>query len=254
MRTHKKKRTHNNRNKANKNVSKRWKKGHSCSSNPQYNEHRQKAGMGYTTSGKSTLTAAALAKLNANNEQMSVEGSEFDATSIGGNTFKTFATNFTECTNVTFNQIHRLWTSNSALHKEMLAVLAAVTEVIKENGGKESETEYFAALITALDTMNTEDSLTAATYLLSLVISKVPDAVLQKRFSDVSKKLLDLLVKNANSESTSLIKSLLRCLAALLSAQDISIWEASSTKQIYLGILAFITHNKPKVRKTSHEV
>lgn len=52
MRPHKKKRTHNNRNKANKNVSKRWKKGHSCSSNPQYNEHRQKAGMGYTTSGK----------------------------------------------------------------------------------------------------------------------------------------------------------------------------------------------------------
>lgn len=253
MRPHKKKRTHNNRNKANKNVSKRWKKGHSCSSNPQYNEHRQKAGMGYTTSGKSTLTAAALAKLDASNEQMSVEGSEFDATSIGGNTFKTFATNFTECTNVTFNQIHRLWTSNSALHKEMLAVLAAVTEVIKEHGGKESETEYFAALITALDTMNTEDSLTAATYLLSLVISKVPDAVLQKRFSDVSKKLLDLLVKNANSESTSLIKSLLRCLAVLLSAQDISIWEASSTQQIYLGILAFITHNKPKVRKTSHE-
>lgn len=40
-----------------------------------------------------------------------------------------------------------------------------------------------------------------------LPLCRVPDAVLQKRFSDVSKKLLDLLVKNANSESTSLIKS-----------------------------------------------
>lgn len=29
----------------------------------------------------------------------------------------------------------------------MLAVLAAVTEVIKEQGGKESTTEYFAALV-----------------------------------------------------------------------------------------------------------
>ena len=29
----------------------------------------------------------------------------------------------------------------------MLAVLAAVTEVIKEEGGKESSTEYFAALV-----------------------------------------------------------------------------------------------------------
>ena len=29
----------------------------------------------------------------------------------------------------------------------MLAVLAAVTEVIKAEGGKESSTEYFAALV-----------------------------------------------------------------------------------------------------------
>lgn len=29
----------------------------------------------------------------------------------------------------------------------MLAILAAVTEVIKEQGGKESTTEYFAALV-----------------------------------------------------------------------------------------------------------
>lgn len=37
--------------------------------------------------------------------------------------------------------------SNSAIHKEMLAVLAAVTEVIKEKGGTESNTEYYAALV-----------------------------------------------------------------------------------------------------------
>lgn len=37
--------------------------------------------------------------------------------------------------------------SNNAHHKEMLAVLAAVTEVIKEQGGKESTTEYFIALV-----------------------------------------------------------------------------------------------------------
>lgn len=29
----------------------------------------------------------------------------------------------------------------------MLAVLAAVTEVIKSNGGKETSTEYFGALV-----------------------------------------------------------------------------------------------------------
>lgn len=37
--------------------------------------------------------------------------------------------------------------SDSAVHKELLAVLAAITEVIKERGGTESSTEYFAALV-----------------------------------------------------------------------------------------------------------
>lgn len=41
--------------------------------------------------------------------------------------------------------------ANSAMHKEMLAVLAAVTEVIKQNGGTESSTEYYAALVILLE-------------------------------------------------------------------------------------------------------
>jgi hypothetical protein len=57
---------------------------------------------------------------------------------------------------VHFRQIHYLFfycrllknfSSNSFLHKEMLAILAALTEVIKANGGKESSTEYFASLV-----------------------------------------------------------------------------------------------------------
>lgn len=37
--------------------------------------------------------------------------------------------------------------SDSALHKEMLAILAALTEVIKERGGGQTSTEYFLALV-----------------------------------------------------------------------------------------------------------
>ena len=45
--------------------------------------------------------------------------------------------------------------AKSAGQKEMLAVLAAVTEVIKSQGGKETETEYFAALMTTLEVSQT---------------------------------------------------------------------------------------------------
>ncbi len=37
--------------------------------------------------------------------------------------------------------------SDSSLHKEMLAILAALTEVIKERGGSQTSTEYFLALV-----------------------------------------------------------------------------------------------------------
>lgn len=88
-------------------------------------------------------------------------------------TFDTFASDWTCCSNISFNKyetnVHYFITLlvhlinefslhytnrlinrfdlSSAHHKEMLAVLAAVTEVIKANGGTENTTEYFAALV-----------------------------------------------------------------------------------------------------------
>ena len=35
-------------------------------------------------------------------------------------------------------------------HLQILAVLAAITEVIKQKGGTETETEYFAALVSEI--------------------------------------------------------------------------------------------------------
>ena len=67
----------------------------------------------------------------------------------------------------------------------MLAVLAAITEVIKAEGGKETETEYFAALMTTLEVSTDEASLAAVLRLLSLVIKRVPQPVLVSRFSQV---------------------------------------------------------------------
>jgi len=72
-----------------------------------------------------------------------------DAASMAssGATFKTWATGFTNCTNASFDKVLLRANGDSAMQKEILAVLAAVTDVIKTNGGKESETEYFAALL-----------------------------------------------------------------------------------------------------------
>lgn len=60
---------------------------------------------------------------------------------------KTFATDWTDCSNMSYARFLNVFRSDSALHKEMLAVLAAITEVIKENGGSETSTEYYCALV-----------------------------------------------------------------------------------------------------------
>ncbi|KAK6185603.1 hypothetical protein SNE40_007802 [Patella caerulea] len=235
----------------------KWKKGQSSSSNPVSKKFRDAAKnrLFQKNTGPSNLTVAALAKHNEGETEidgMSVVSTE-DAKSTTAKTFSTWATNWTDCTNATFSRVHRYWASNSAMHKEILAVLAAVTEVIKQQGGSETETEYFAALMTALETADSKDSLAAISYLLNLAIKKVPAAVLKSRFSQISKQLLDYLAKYADGTSTSLTKSLLLCLAAVLRVQDQGVWNHTSTHQIYNSILTFITHKKPRIRKTAHQ-
>lgn len=54
--------------------------------------------------------------------------------------------------------------SNSVIHKEMLAILAAVAEVIKEKDGKETNTEYFGALVSYVLGIDTIDYVTILKY------------------------------------------------------------------------------------------
>nr|SVE84079.1 EOG090X00E0 [Daphnia pulex] len=134
----------------------------------------------------------------------------------------------------------------------MLAVLAAVSEVIKQEGGKETDTEYFAVLMTTLEVAETsEDSLGATLALLGMVIKRVPASVLKVKFSTSAKCLLDLLGRYIESDNSLLIRSLVGCLGVLLRNQDVSAWSSSSTLQIYDALLTFVSSPKPQVRKAA---
>ncbi|VDP30939.1 unnamed protein product [Schistosoma mattheei] len=69
------------------------------------------------------------------------------ASAISDVSFVSWASAATECTNPTFQTaLNRPW-PNTSMHRDVLSVLAAVTKTIKDNGGKESPTEYYAALV-----------------------------------------------------------------------------------------------------------
>ncbi|XP_024153489.1 RRP12-like protein isoform X2 [Oryzias melastigma] len=242
---------------------KRWKKGHSSDSNPQTNRFRQAAKSRFFSrpSGKSDLTVDAL-KLHNELQTGTLEvgtGSCKDARmeeepdEMSQRTSGTFLSGLSDCSNLTFRKVQRFWESNSAAHKEICAVLAAVTEVIRGQGGKETETEYFAALMTTLEVVDSPESQTAVAYLLNLVIKRVPAPVLMSKFSDTTKALMDIMSKQASSDSSSVLRWILSCLATLLRKQDTSVWTYPSTLQAYHGLLSFTVHSKPKIRKAAQQ-
>ncbi|XP_036402433.1 RRP12-like protein [Megalops cyprinoides] len=239
---------------------KRWKKGHSSDSNPQASRHRQAARSRFFSrpTEKSDLTVDAL-KLHNELQAGPLEtreGGLGDACSTEEAAFSertsgTFLSGLSDCSNLTFRKVQRFWESNSAAHKEICAVLAAVTEVIRAQGGKETETEYFAALMTTLEAVDSSESLAAVAYLLNLVMKRVPAPVLIKRFSDTSKVFMDIMSAQANSDSSTALRWILSCLATLLRKQELSVWSYPSTLQVYHGLLSFTVHSKPKVRKAA---
>ncbi|KAL8567931.1 hypothetical protein ACOMHN_059053 [Nucella lapillus] len=234
---------------------KRWPKHGSSQSNPEHRRFREAAGKIFLSrpAGPSALTLEAMQKHDGD-EQMEVsQGNRaFDA-----QTFKTWATNFTDCTNLTFSGVHKLWNSSSALHKEILALLATLTETIKESGGTGTETEYFASVLTCMETADNPESATAGAVLMNMAVKKIPATTLQHRFSDIAKKLMEIITKHMNAESesenTTLTKYLLATLAVVLKSQEAAAWNVSSTTNAFKVLLHFTLSGKPRVRKAAHQ-
>nr|KAF6425645.1 ribosomal RNA processing 12-like protein [Molossus molossus] len=161
---------------------KRWKKGHSSDSNPASCRHRQAARSRFFSrpSGKSDLTVDALKLHNelqsgslhlGKSEAPEATMEEEEVLALTEKSSATFLSGLSDCTNVTFSKVQRFWESNSAAHKEICAVLAAVTEVIRSQGGKETETEYFAALVlSCLATLLRKQDLEAWGYPVTLQV------------------------------------------------------------------------------------
>ncbi|CAH8551282.1 unnamed protein product [Schistosoma curassoni] len=172
------------------------------------------------------------------------------ASAISDVSFVSWASAATECTNPTFQTaLNRPW-PNTSMHRDVLSVLAAVTKTIKDNGGKESPTEYYAALLTLI---NESSEKVAVAYLLKLVMCKsVQDSLLRKTCGEAAKTLIKLLSSHNISTDACLIKSVLTCLGKLLRAQSYDSWSTESIRHIYRHVLRFVDSEKPSIRKSCH--
>lgn len=121
-------------------------------------------------------------------------------------TFKTFASNYSTCSNMSFKKLMVGFRASSELHKEMLAILTALTEIIKERGGTESSTEYFLLLMEQIEASTEDNDIIAGVSLLSMGIKSVPTAVLRKRFGETAQTLMSCLQRFVESSNQAIIK------------------------------------------------
>ena len=259
----------------------KWKRGQSSSSNPSKTKHRDAAkakllrvGFGVPEvpksfeNGPARLTAESLLKHDALMGNVSSGGGEnqanSDAISLGqtNKTFDTFASSvWSNCSNISFGRLLPRFNPSDPKHKEMLAILSAINEVIKESrpdqesdseDNEPSGVEYFGALLTSLDSSDTLETLSATISLLSIVIKTIDNEMLQAKFSVSAKLLLELLSKHVQSDDASVIRGIVGCLSILLRAQDTETWSYSSTQKVMDSLLPFVIDGRPKVRKAAH--
>lgn len=236
----------------------RWAKGQSSTSNPDLSKHREKVKSKFLnfrqrvptkTFASLTLDSVKMHDGAASDVKRSA-GDLMEEGSDDGCTIGTALSGLSDCTNMTFGKIQQFWRKGSAKHKEVCAILAAITEVIRQEGAAESDTAYFAALVTALESFDGLDSVAAIVYLLSMLCKKVPDGVLRAKFDGVSSLLLKSLAKY-EKQSPALSRSTLICLSALLRSLTPEEWSHSSTMNVFQTMLSHCFYTKPKIRKVA---
>uniref|UniRef100_A0A336K759 CSON002252 protein n=1 Tax=Culicoides sonorensis TaxID=179676 RepID=A0A336K759_CULSO len=245
-----------------KSSNQKWKRGHSSTSNPSKTLHRDRARvrMHLTNSGlnSGSLTSEALNKLNKmsndNYQLKNIHTPSDDDQSMFSNapttTVRSFMSNFTTNTNVSFSKLLDRENLNER-QKEMVAVLAASTETIKEQQGGETSTEYFLAFINSLALIKDDKQADPIIGLLNLLIKSVPKAVMQDKFTLTRDVLIKLLKAFEVSENQSGLIDVISCLATLLTTQEFDKWASHGIQSLLHALLTFTTHSKPKIRKAA---
>lgn len=139
------------------------------------------------------------------------------------------------------------------LHKDILAVLGAVTEVIRSNGGNETEAEYLAAFLFTLNSVSIEDEnvVVATVYLINLTCRHVSANLLKAKLPTTLEILYSVLCRYAETSNWALLRYLIAALGHILSVQEVTIWtQQPIVKKVLDAMLTFTTSPNPGLRKS----
>lgn len=154
-------------------------------------------------------------------------------------TTASFASVWSNCTNTSLNAFFQVWNPNLETHKDALAVIAGLSQIMSNKGIEQSNLEFAKTLFRILSSPETPtNSLTGALIALTFVMRKLSKDEMNDNFDLFYPILKDLMEKYHTVKRKSLIKSLVRCFAALSKAHPLGkeAIESSLRKKINIAI------------------
>lgn len=136
--------------------------------------------------------------------------------------------------------------------KQTAVVLRAIDEILLDQKSEQTPTAYLAALLSLLPKSSSNRQVEGAiVYLLDLVTSHVPAAVLRSKFSQIVSALTTALSRQ--DADAPLLRAGIGCLESLLLAQDVAAWaqpqSPESPRGAVAALLTLALDHRPKVRK-----
>ncbi|KAI5064175.1 hypothetical protein GOP47_0020845 [Adiantum capillus-veneris] len=153
--------------------------------------------------------------------------------------------------------ISRYKNSVALEHRHLCAVVAAMAEVIKEQGVPPTPTAYFAATMSALDRQHSsnlshesDDHVTTALCtFLAITLPKISPPVVRSKSSPCLMLLITII--SSGKLSSGGLKPAFNCVVAFLEAADTADWLGIAPA--FNILLNYCSDQRPKVRKRAHE-
>ncbi|KAL2338811.1 hypothetical protein Fmac_013257 [Flemingia macrophylla] len=149
--------------------------------------------------------------------------------------------------------LRRFGNSSDESHQHLCAVIGAMSQELKDHNKPSTPFAYFCAASLSLHKFTSEPNpsahvIDALLTILSLVIPRVPPALLKNQRDSLSDLILRVL--HSPTASDGALVSGLKCLSHLLIARETVEW--TDVSPLFSVLLGFLADSRPKVRKQSH--
>jgi len=146
--------------------------------------------------------------------------------------------------------LSRFSKSTAVNHQNLCTVIGAMSQELKDHNLPSTPVAYFGATCSSLNRIvpepNPPDHLIESLLtILSIVIVKVPVAVLKKERESLSELILKVIHSPSSKNSESVVVDGLKCVSHLLIHRDSVHWSDVST--LFNLLLGFLTDSRPKV-------